>query len=89
MVLKVTEGGEKLLIGLIEVILVRKTKVYLVVTRFVASKRDLGFFETESSDDELAYVEAKVLADFKPLIMRGTVSKFQFILHHNISFSHD
>ena len=88
-VLKVTEGGEKLLIGLIEVILVRKTKVYLVVTRFVASKRDLGFFETESSDDELAYVEAKVLADFKPLIMRGTVSKFQFILHHNISFSHD
>ena len=87
MVLKVTEGGENLLIGLMEVILVRNAKVYFLVRRYIASKRDLGFYETESSDDELSYVEAKDLADYKPLIMRGTATKFQFILHHNISFS--
>ena len=86
LVLQVTEGGENLLIGLLEVILVRKAKVYFLVKRYTALKRDLAYFETENSDEELAYVEAKDLADYKPLIMRGIATKFQFILHHNISF---
>ena len=86
LVLQVTEGGENLLIGLLEVILVRKTKVYFLVKRYTALKRDLGYFETENSDEELAYVVAKDLSDYKPLIMRGIATKFQFILHHNVSF---
>ena len=81
-----TEGGDKLDVGLIEIIIVRKNKVYFVLKRYVASKQELGYFEAEKSNEEITFIEAKLLADFKPLIMHGTKSKFHFVQHHHISY---
>ena len=85
---EVLEGGEVLKVGLIKTILVRSNKVFLLNKQFVAARDSLGFFESKHVDSETLIVDQSNLADFKPLIMRGTATKFQFVLHHYISFDH-
>jgi hypothetical protein len=84
-VTEVVDGGEKLKVGLIEVILVRNSEVSLVLRNFVAAKQFLGYYESETNETGYTFTEIKLLADYKPLVMRGTVSKFQFVIHHHIS----
>ena len=74
--------------GLYHTILVRGKQVNFVITQYVAVKDNLGYFESKNVDVELLIKDSATLADSKPLIMRGTATKFQFVLHHHISFTH-
>ena len=84
----VLEGGENLTVGLIKTILVKSNTVSFVIKQFVAVKNSLGFFESKDVTAETLLVDQSNLADWKPLIMRGSETKFLFVLHHYISFDY-
>merc|ERR1712129_58897 len=81
------DGLLEVKIGLIEAIIVKNKIVWFVTRKYLAVKQSLGYYETEDVDTEPTFTKAENLVDKKPLIKRGTVTKFQFVLHHNISFS--
>ena len=85
-VLEVINGGDAMKVGIVKMFLVKGGKVYFAVREYVARKTELGFFVTMHVSAETKF--AAKLADTKPLIMRGTPSKFQFVLHHHISFDY-
>ena len=86
-VLALMDGENIIKVGLIDAIVVKESKVYLVTRRFTASRREIGYYETEKAETESTFTDAETLVDKKPLIMRGTVSKFHFVLHHHLSFN--
>jgi hypothetical protein len=86
-VTKLVDGVLELEVGLIEAIVVKNNSVWFVTRKYLAARRPLGYFETEVVDTESTFIEAEKLVDKKPLIKHGTVTKFQFILHHHISFN--
>ena len=80
---------DSLKVGVIQTILVRGSDVYFVVIRYSAKRHKLGYFVTEDVDDQDSCVcKASRIADYKPLIMHGTLTKFKFALHHYVSVSH-
>ena len=81
----VLDGGETLKIGLIKTILVRGDEVCFVIKQYHAVKEPLGYYVSKHVDVEFLVKESSTLADNKPLIMRGTETKFQFVLHHYIT----
>lgn len=83
------EDCDKLRVGLVQSILVRRGKVFLVCRVYSCSRNWLQFFESNDCDDISLFVESRSLADYKPLIKRGTTIKFQFVLHHRVSFSYN
>ena len=85
LVTEVLDGGDSLKVGLLKIVLL-DGKVFFVVKQFVAEKKYLGYYESKYVDTEFLFRNADTLADSKPLIMRGTETKFQFVLHHHISF---
>ena len=85
---EVDESGDVLKVGVIKSILVKKNEVFLVNHQYEAVKNNLGIFESRNRDSEYALKAHSMLADIKPLIMRGTAVKFQFVLHHYISFDY-
>ena len=86
-VLEVLSGGDSLKVGLVKMFLIKGGKVYFAVREYVARKTELGFYVTMHVSAETKF--AAKLADTKPLILRGTPTKFQFVLHHNISFDYN
>ena len=86
---EVLEGGEALKVGMIKTILVRGNKVCFVIKQYISVRDTLGYYESKNVDAEFLVKDSTTLADNKPLIMRGTVTKFQFVLHHHISFDHN
>jgi hypothetical protein len=86
LVTEVLDGGDSLKVGLLKIVLIKDGKVFFVVKQFVAEKKHLGYYESKHVDTEFLFRNADTLADSKPLIMRGTETKFQFVLHHHISF---
>ena len=83
------EDSDNLTIGLIKSILIKENKVHFVCKCYKAVRNYLQFFESENPSDDLCqFVESSKIADFKPLIMRGTALKFVFVLHHHISFEY-
>ena len=88
-VVEVRENGDELKVGVIETIVIKKEKVFLVLRTFLASKEYLGFFQSVSMAVEHCFTDVKSLADSKPLIRHGTDLRFQFVLHHNLSFDYD
>ena len=85
---EVLDGGESLKVGVIKMILLRGSEVFFVNTQFVAKKDILGFYESSHVETEYLFSKSSSLADYKPLIMRGTMAKFVFVLHHHISFDY-
>ena len=85
-VIEVFQGGDALKVGLVQMFLVRGEKVYFAVREYVSRKTELGFYVTMHVSAETKFIAT--LADTKPLIMRGTTSKFQFVLHHHVSFDY-
>ena len=84
------EDCDNLVIGLIKAFLIKENKVYFVCQCYKAIRNWLQFFESEKPTDDLCqFVESNTLADFKPLIMRGTAQKFVFTLHHYISYDYE
>lgn len=75
-------------VGLIQSILVKRRKVYFVCKVYTCLRDWLQFFESRACEENYSFVESTTLADYKPLIKRGTTRKFQFTLHHRVSFSH-
>ena len=88
LVIEVKEGGEFLVTGILRMILVRSKDVFMIVSKGLTKKTRLGYYESVEVIDEFAVVRASSLADYKPLILRGTREKFVVVLHHFISFSH-
>ena len=86
-VLEVLSGGDALKVGLVKMFVIKGGKVYFAVREYVARKTELGYFVTMHVSAETKF--AANLADNKPLILRGTPTKFQFVLHHNISFDYN
>ena len=86
LVLEVFLGGDTLKVGVVQMILVKGEQVFYAVREYVARKSELGFFVSMHVSAETKFVSK--LADTKPLIMRGTMTKFQFVLHHYISFDY-
>ena len=84
-VLEVTDC-DNVNVGLIQTILVKNEKVFFVNKKYKASKNLLQYFEAKPSEAPLVFTESGRLADFKPLIKRGTIEKFVFVLHHHVSF---
>ena len=87
-VIKVLDGGDKLKVGIIKTILLKGSDIYFVSSQYVAKKDVLGYFESSETDTEIIFSKSSSLADDKPLIMRGTLAKFLFVLHHHISFDY-
>ena len=85
-VLEVLSGGEFLKVGFIKMFLIKGDKVYFAVREYVSRQTELGFYVTTHVTAETKFVSK--LVDNKPLIMRGTSVKFQFVLHHHISFDY-
>ena len=80
---------DNIIVGIVQTILIKNDKVYFVVLRYDASRNFLQYFESKQSDDPVStYVKSDDLADFKPLIKRGSISRFEFVLHHRISFDY-
>ena len=88
-VIKVIDGGEKVVVGLIDLIMIKNSDVIFVVKTFLAEKQYLGYYESTRNKHDMVFCKYERLADYKPLFMRGTVSKFQFVLHHHISSYYD
>ena len=77
-------------VGWIQTVLVKESgAVYFVVKQYRALRADLGFFTTSTPlDNELALKSFDELADYKPIVIHGTVNRFNFALHHYVSVSH-
>ena len=84
-VLEVKEGCEVMEVGLIEVIVVKKNRIFFVMRTYEALKQSLGYFLTHGLNVDISIQEVHVLADSKPLIKHGTTVQFQFVLHHHLS----
>ena len=87
-VMEILNGGNALKVGLLKLILVREAKVFFINKQYFAVKNYLGYYETNYVETEAVLKNSSTLADFKPLIMRGTPSKFLFVLHHHVSFDY-
>ena len=79
-VLKV-EDCDVLKVGLIQAILIKNGKVFFVCRVYTCMRSWLQFFESKNCDEFCSFVESGRIADYKPLIERGTTVKFQFVLH--------
>ena len=74
-------------IGLVKSILVKGIKVY---QRHKSQRVDLQYFMCQRPNTEVfEFIEVAQLVDFKPLIMRGTINKFIFTLHHHVSHDYE
>ena len=80
------EDDFNITVGLIKSILVKNNKVYFVLKKYECVRKFLRYFESLKQYEHCIFKESSQLADFKPLIKRGTEGKFIFVLHHNISF---
>ena len=87
-VLDVT-NADNLKVGLLQTILIKNNKVYFVVQNYDTTRTFLQYFESkECSDPIISFTESNKIADYKPLIKRGTSKKFIFVLHHHISYDY-
>ena len=82
------EDCDKVKIGLIQSILIKNDKVYFVCRVYTCIRHWLQFFESKHCEEFCSFVDCRKIADFKPLIKRGTVLKFNFVYHHRVSFSY-
>ena len=87
-VIKATDA-DQLSVGVVQTILVKKDKVYFVVQKYEAVRNYMQYFESQACNDRIStFVESNKLADFKPLIKRGTSENFVFFVHHHVSFDY-
>ena len=82
------EDCDTLKVGLLQSILVRRDKAYFVCKVYTCTRNWLQFFESKTCEEVCSFVDSRKIADFKPLIKRGSSLKFNFVLHHRISFSY-
>ena len=76
-------------VGLVQTILIKNSQVYFVCKVYTCIRNRLQYFESQNCDEYCKYVHFKNIVDYKPLIKRGTISKFVFMLHHRVSFKYE
>ena len=80
---------DSLTVGHVQTILIKDFKVYFVVLKFKATRNFLQYFESDGSVNPISeFIESHKIVDHKPLIKRGTINKFVFVLHHHVSFNY-
>ena len=82
------EDIDNIVVGLVQTLLVKKDKVYFVVQKYEAKRTYLQYFESMGFDPVSCFIESSTIHDYKPLIKRGTSTKFAFVLHHHLSFQY-
>ena len=75
-------------VGLIQSILIRERKVYFICKVYTCVRNWLQYFESVTCDEVCTFYESDKLADYKPLVKRGTTVKFVFFMHHRVSFAY-
>ena len=73
-------------VGILQTIMVKNGKVFFVSKKYSASRNWLRYFESKSPEVPVVFTESDKIADYKPLIKRGTTQKFLFVMHHHVSF---
>ena len=73
-------------VGLVVAILIKSEKVFFVCKSYHCERNWLQYFESKWENQGCSFVESRSVADFKPLIRRGTSEKFVFTMHHRVSF---
>ena len=76
-------------VGLIQSVLIKNNKVHFFCKVYTCVRNWLQFFESTACDDVSSFFDADKVADFKPLVKRGTSTKFVFVLHHRVSFAYN
>lgn len=77
-------------VGFIQSILVKAEKVYFVVQKYDAVRSFMRYFESSLTSDPMSvFIESSKIADYKPLIKRGTSSRFVFFFHHHVSYQYE
>ena len=82
------EDSDKMKVGVIQTILIKNDAVYFVSKVYHCERHWLRYFESLDCDEVCSFTDSRKIADFKPLIKRGTMVKFYYVLHHNISFAY-
>ena len=78
---------DKMTVGVIKAIIIRKKKCFLLVRRFLVEENFFHVFDSTSADSDLVFLNIEELHDSYPLLQRGSDDKFSLILHHHVSFS--
>ena len=73
-------------VGIVLSILVKSSRVYFVAKRYEARRDSLEYFSSDKQLEDVSFIDAERLHDYKPLKIIGTQRKFVFPLHHHISF---
>ena len=83
------ETCDEMTVGIVKAILVKNSTVYFAIRKCQALRNHLRYFISKNlSDDPYELLKASNLRDFKPLILRGTLTNFVFTLHHHISYDY-
>ena len=59
-------------VGIVKCFLIRRKKVFVILTMCIMTLNSLRFFESNSIRSELEFVDIEFLQDSYPLLMRGT-----------------
>ena len=79
---------DELSVGVIETIMVKDEEVHFVCRQYQCTRNWLQYFESQDIEQDLIIVKGSEIVDYKPLIKRGSMNKFVFVLHHRISFEY-
>ena len=83
------EDVYNLYVGLVKTIVVKSNDVYFLVQRYHAERDILHYYTCEKSiQDYYEFINYKNVVDFRPLVYRGSVEKFVFVLNHYISYDY-
>ena len=74
--------------GIIVTTLVKNNQIYFICKVYSCIRNWLQYFESQTTSQSYKYVNVKQLADFKPLVKKGSTDNFMFVLHHRISFAY-
>ena len=80
----------KLKVGQILSMLVKKSRLIFVVKQYEARRHYLRYFKASTNcSTNIAFYDARQIADYKPLFNSGSVSEIFFCLHHHISLGYE
>lgn len=88
LIILAVQDSDQMKVGVIQTILIRNKSVYFVTKSFYCERHWLGFFESKTCDEVCSFTESGRICDYKPLVKRGTMIKFNFVLHHHVSFTY-
>ena len=79
---------DELTVGVIETIMVKDEEVNFVCRQYQCTRNRIQYFDSQDNEQDLIIVKGSEILDYKPLIKRGSMKKFVFVLHHRISFEY-